>query len=189
MIYIDADIWRLSDEELEAQINRLPEQRREVCLGYRHSLGRRQALFSYLLLCQGLQQEYGICQMPDFTYGEHGKPFLSAHPDIHFNISHCRHAVACALSNQPIGIDIESIRSAKQSVIDYAMNEQESLLIRESDDPDRAFTRLWTQKEALLKYTGQGINESMKDVLLCVSNIELETTETDDYILSVCRPR
>ena len=48
--------------------------------------------------------------MPEFSYGEHGKPFLKNYPDWHFNISHCKNAVCCVLSRENVGIDIEEIK-------------------------------------------------------------------------------
>ena len=189
MIYINDDIYGFSAEKIAECIENLPSQRREVALRFKHDLGRRQCVLAYQLLCDGLEHEYGITDKPVFSYGEHGKPSIIGHEDIHFNLSHCKTAVACAISDKPIGIDIESIRLAKETVIRYAMNDAETQRIMESSNPDLEFTRLWTMKESVLKLTGEGINDNMKSVLspenLC--GITIETIVRDEYVYSVAR--
>ena len=189
MIYINDDLDAFSIQKTEECIENLPLQRREKALKFRHELGRKQCVLAYLLLCNGLKSEYGITEMPDFEYGEHGKPSIIGHPDIHFNLSHCKTAVACAISDTPIGIDIESIRDAKESVIRYAMNDDEARQILFSSNPALEFTKLWTMKESVLKLTGEGINDNMKSVLspenLC--GITIETIVRDEYVYSVAR--
>ena len=187
MIYINDDIYGFSAEKIAECIENLPSQRREVALRYKHELGRRQCVLAYLLLCKGLEREYGITDKPVFSYGEHGKPSIIGHEDIHFNLSHCKTAVACAISDNPIGIDVESIRPVKEAVIRYAMNDDEVQQILTSPDPDLEFTRLWTIKESVLKLTGEGINDDMKNVLASdnLRNISIETTVCDEYVWSV----
>ena len=110
---------------------------------------------------------------------------LSTFNSPHFSLSHCREAVACAIADKPCGIDIESAgRKVSDSLIRYSMNEGEQAVIRESDDPQRTFLRLWTQKEALLKLKGTGIRDNMRDVLTD-NAYTIEIRENERYILSV----
>ncbi|MBR5055074.1 MAG: hypothetical protein IKX07_05760 [Bacteroidales bacterium] len=99
MIYLNDDI---ASFDVEAALPLLSEQRREQTLKFRYELGRKTCAAAYLLLCEGLQKEYGITERPLFEYGEHGKPFIVGHPDIHFNFSHCREAVLCVVSTRAI---------------------------------------------------------------------------------------
>jgi len=186
MTYIDDNLYRLSAEEIEKEIASLPPQRREAVNRYHHELGRRQGLLAYQLLCRGLREEYGICQPPVFTYGEYGKPYLAHYPHIFFSLSHSKNAVACAISTRPIGIDIESIRPVKEAVVRYAMNAEEANAILSSPMPDMEFSRLWTRKEAVLKLTGRGINENMRNVLVD-NNAVIETTLCEHYIYSIAQ--
>ena len=100
-----------------------------------------------------------------FDYGEHGKPFIVGHPEIHFNLSHCREAAICIIADHPVGIDIESIREFKPTLVDYTMNEEEVFRIYQAERSDIEFIKLWTQKEAVLKLSGEGISRDMKQVL------------------------
>lgn len=186
MIYLNDDIQRF---DFEASLPLLSEQRREQALKFKHELGRKTCAMAYLLLCEGLRKEFGITERPVFEYGEHGKPFIAGHPDIHFNLSHCREAVACAVSDRPIGIDVESIREYSDSLARYTMNDQELATINTAASPAIAFIRLWTQKEALLKMSGEGIGErDIKEVLNgCHPHITTIEHPAQRYIYSVCQ--
>lgn len=162
MIYLND---RIGDLDVESALPLLSEQRRQEALRYRRDLGRRTCVAAYLLLRQGLQQEYGIEEMPVFSYGEHGKPALVGYPHIHFNLSHCREAVACVLSDCPVGIDVESVGRYNEQVARYTMSDREMELILQAERPEMVFTRLWTMKEAVLKLSGEGLRDNLKDVL------------------------
>ena len=186
MLYLND---RLNDFDLDDALAQLSEQRREQALRFKHETGRRTCAAAYLLLCRGLREEYGITEKPVFGYGEHGKPFLVGHQDIHFNLSHCREAAACYVSDRPVGIDVETVRPVRESLMAYTMNEQEQAEIRRAARPDVAFTRLWTQKEALMKLSGRGIDNNLKDVLQLRGDVVLETVVSDDlrYVYSIAK--
>jgi 4'-phosphopantetheinyl transferase len=184
MVYIDDHIW---DFDLEAALLELSAERREQALRYRHELGRRQCTLAYLMLKRALHEEYGITGNLRFNYGEHGKPLLADYPDIHFSLSHCREAVACVVSDRPVGIDVESIGRYREPLAAYTMSETERAAIAAAPSPEAAFTRLWTMKEALLKCSGQGIVDGLKTVLEGVDE-SLFTTVVDPserYIYTV----
>lgn len=162
MVYIDEHI---DNFDLQAALGEISEQRRLQALRFKYERGQRTCVLAYLLLKRALREEYGITENPVFEYGEHGKPQIVGHPEIHFNLSHCREAVACAVSSRPVGIDVESVGRYRESVARYAMNDDELSQILSADRPDVVFTRLWTMKEARLKLTGEGISAAMKHVL------------------------
>ena len=162
MVYVDDDIMGF---DLEAALLEISDERREQALRFKHELGRRQCVLAYLLLKRALREEYGITGNPVFAYGEHGKPMLVNHPDIHFNLSHCREAVTCVVSDRPVGIDVEGVGSYCESLVRYAMNEREQHAILAAENPALAFTRLWTMKEAHLKLTGEGLGHALPTVL------------------------
>lgn len=181
MIYLNDDIATF---DWQAALPLLSEQRRQQCLQFRHDQGRKTCAAAYLLLCEGLRREYGILEPPVFEYGPHGKPSIVGHPEIHFNMSHCREAAICVLSSHPVGVDIESIRAYRESLARYTMNEAEMALIKQSPRPDIEFIRLWTLKEAVLKLSGQGINNQMKDVLDGLKHAKTIINEKKGYIFS-----
>ena len=179
MIYLSEDIYGFDLTKALAEIS---EQRREQALKFKHEEGQRLCVLAYQLLKQGLREAYGIEENPVFEYGPHGKPTIVGHPDIHFNLSHCREAAVCALSSQPVGIDVERIRRYDRHLIEYTMNDAEIRDIEAAPDPARHFIRLWTMKEAVLKLTGEGIARDLKTVL--TADYRIETVERPSFIYS-----
>ena len=169
MIYINDNIDAF---DVEAALPLLSDERREQTLRFRFERGRKTCAAAYLLLCEALRKEYGITEKPIFEYGIHGKPFIIGYPDIHFNISHCREAV-------------ESIRSYKDSLVNYTMNPQEIAKINQAPRPEVEFVRFWTMKEAVLKLSGEGISKDLKTVLTGQEQIETQVNMEKNYIYSI----
>lgn len=186
MLYIDEHIF---DFDLTAALDSISGQRRSQALRYRFEQGQRECVLAYLLLKRALKEEYGIDSNPLFGYGPHGKPFLIDHPGIHFSLSHCREAVACAVSSAPVGVDVESVKEYRESLINYTMNSREAEQIATAERPDIEFTRLWTMKEAVAKLSGTGITNDIKDLLTLNPNIVFSTTvDTHQrYVCTMCR--
>lgn len=189
MLCINDHIADLSEEQTDRLIALLPQWRREVALRYKHLQGRRECAVCYVELLRGLRLQFGIDGKPDFAYNEHGKPYLKAYPDIYFSISHCREAVGCLVSDHPCGFDVEYIRKAKPDLVRHTMSPKEADTIFSDPFPDITFTRLWTQKEAVLKLAGTGIIDDLHSVLTPerLQGIKLETTENPyrNYIYSI----
>lgn len=88
-----------------------------------------------------------------------GKPFFPTMQNLHFNITHSRTHIAIALSDTPVGIDLEPIRSYPSMLVHrYFHRDEVDYLDTLADEwKAEAFTRLWTLKEAYVKYTGTGM--------------------------------
>ena len=181
-VLVSEGIW---DFDLEAALNEISEQRREQALKFRHEQGQRLCVLAYQLLKQGLREEYGITENPVFEYNEHGKPSIVGHPEIFFNLSHCKEAAVGAISYQPVGIDVESIRKFKESLVNYTMNEEEIQEIESAANPAAAFIRFWTMKEATMKLIGTGITNDMKTVIN-TTRYKYTTVDRQRYIYTIC---
>lgn len=187
MLYLDENLAQISAESLKSAIDALPEWRRLQALRHKHRRGQAECALSYLLLCKGLR-EMGLELQPTFVYGENGKPSLKELPHVHFNLSHCKEAVACAISDKPIGVDIETLGRYSERLAQYTMNEKELEEINQAEDRDVAFTRLWTMKEATMKLTGEGIGTNVRNVLEHSSNIIIYRTTINTergYVVTV----
>ena len=115
-------------------------------------------------------------------------PSLTSHlSPLHFNLSHCKQAIACVLSERPVGVDVESIGRYSESLARHVLSPEEFALVSSAPDPQIPFTRLWTQKEAVVKLTGRGIDDDLPNLLFKYNNVSLHTEEHLDkgYILSV----
>lgn len=182
----------VTQEELERDLQQLPEWRREKALTFKFMAGRVLCSKAYLLLKEGLR-EYGITEDVRFEYGAHEKPSLAGHPDIHFNLSHCPNGVLCVIDNEPVGCDIERIPDTlKMDLVRYCCCEAEVAGITSSEHPETEFVRLWTMKESYLKLTGEGLRNDLKDLLTDfrrVSPVSFNTVIRSDrqFVYTVCR--
>lgn len=183
MIYIDTDIDHI---DVQAAIPLLSEQRLEKVMRLGKERDQKLSVAVYLLLKKALKELYAIDESPLFGYEAGGKPYIIGHPEIFFNLSHCRHAAACALDSQPIGVDIESGRTFKESLARHVLNDKEYEKVVSAKSPAREFMKLWTMKESLLKLSGAGLREDLKTLLPC-DNVRFTTVEEDNYIYTLCQ--
>jgi 4'-phosphopantetheinyl transferase len=98
-----------------------------------------------------------------FQYGEHGKPGLSEHPDLSFNLSHSEKVgLVCVSRSVRIGVDAEHAREGRDfsGLANRFFSAEESAALQalpELERPD-AFYRAWARKEAYLKALGTGLS-------------------------------
>jgi len=128
-----------------------------------------------------------ICDI-SIDYGDFGKPYLKNHPNFHFNISHCKNAVAVAFSNSPVGIDIEKISTKKEKVAKRYFSFKENEYINKSANSDTAFYEIWTKKEAYFKRNGTGINADFSKISVLSEQIakQIHTFKNNSFIISLC---
>lgn len=144
-----------------------------------------------------------------------GKPFLPQFPDLHLSVSHSGEWFVCAISNQPVGIDLQEHTLLRGETQEQALTRYCKIARRffhplEADfieaDPKNRFFPVWTAKESYVKYTGQGMDEYYD--AFCVLDRSVETapqlpTETswqaeqvsflripfaDGYTFCICTP-
>lgn len=118
------------------------------------------------------------------------------------NISHSGGLVALALSDVPVGVDVERKRSVKQKVSEKAFTERERQYLEKKGDDTMSFLQLWTLKESYGKAGGVGIGYPLKDVefippwesprgawahIACSEgSVRCYSFLAEDYVLSVC---
>lgn len=107
-----------------------------------------------------LVKSYDTSYDYNIEYAGNGKPVYSG-LEIHFNLSHAGTCVVCAVSDRPVGIDIERPRKNAIKVAERFFTQEECDWI--GDDSLR-FARIWTLKEAYAKLTGDGIAGTVSKV-------------------------
>ncbi len=150
-----ADISNLPDPMLNSELlHKLPLNRQQRIHKLKQEKSRKQSMGVGLLL----QKVLALYHMEDSQVflGEHGKPMIEG---LEFNLSHSGSLVVCAVSNAPVGCDVEELRKAPKDVASryYSDREQTYLNQISEDDYDKAFFRLWTMKESYVKMTGEGL--------------------------------
>ncbi len=102
------------------------------------------------------------------TLGKNKKPFIRLDPsvDIQFNVAHSGDWILIAISDNPVGIDIEFIDGAffYSEMLPVCFSKAEIDYITNSEIPHATFYLLWTRKEALVKASGQGIETELESV-------------------------
>ena len=149
---------------------------------------RRQSIGAELLLVKELSAVGEAFPVPlHIGSGTNGKPCL-LDSTIHFNLSHSGHFAACAVSDAPVGLDIQVISPCRDAVLRrcFCLDEQE--YVRSSTDPDEAFTEVWTKKESYLKALGLGLRKAMDSfsVLDLPDGASVWHTALEGMHISVC---
>ena len=108
-----------------------------------------------------------------------------------FSLSHSNDVVACAVSRQEVGVDVEMIDTSRSNVIMRVLNASEKEKIKGLDgvELDSALTTIWSQKESIFKTldskhfvpnkvdtTGQNVTSKIIDV------------DGKQYVLSTATP-
>lgn len=131
------------------------------------------------------------------AYGESGRPcFCDRMCD--FSITHTQNHVFCAIiegeESMRIGIDAEDLDRPDFSNLDemaarwFGANEQKVFLASPTKE---TFLRLWTRKEAYVKYTGEGLKALSKiDTVSLEADGEIRFFDyrEGDILLSLCVP-
>jgi 4'-phosphopantetheinyl transferase len=158
---------------------RLSDYRRARLAASAREEDRRRSMAAEWLLIYAAERE-GLQAPLGITVGEHGKPLLDG---LHFSLSHSGDCVACAVSDQPVGLDIQQQRTVGVRLVERIAN---------PDDTDAEPLALWCDKEAVLKLLGCGLTRPMSSVAVRGDSAAAEDKQMcifrraiDDYRLSV----
>ncbi len=99
---------------------------------------------------------------------DRGKPFFAFHPEISISITDSDGHWMMAFSDGKIGIDLQRrrVRGDRERLAKRFFHLAEAAWILEAADEASAterFFRIWTAKEAYVKYTGQGIDNGFSE--------------------------
>lgn len=108
---------------------------------------------------------------------ELGKPYLPQYPDIHLSVSHSGSWFVCAVSSQPVGVDLQEHTLLRGETMEYAVqryckiarrffHRKEAEFVLEN--PQENFFAAWSAKESYVKFTGRGMDDTYAD--FCVVN-------------------
>jgi phosphopantetheinyl transferase len=110
---------------------------------------RRTQHLAVRLLFKLMMPEADLSQL---VMADNGKPYLIGLP-FHFSFSHCKGYAACAVDDQPVGIDIEIIHPRIAKVAHKFLNDSEKAMIAGLDEQEQLIQMafLWAAKEAMYK--------------------------------------
>ena len=188
MTYIFDRLDQYPDKAYEAHLASLPIWRGEKALQYKKLDDRKRSVLAFVLLQRALREEYGITEVPEFVYNEFWKPSFSNLP-IHFSLSHCKDTVACAVSDNIIGIDVENIVPYNPDVARRVCTADEFKMLEQSSNKDVEFIKLWTVKEAISKYEGMGLSLPFSEIDTMNYLLYSKVSVNSRYVLSTCYGR
>ena len=111
------------------------------------------------LLAAWCQLHYGCPELPELAMGPHGRPAFSDPLLPEFSISHSGDWLWLAIGGPSLGLDVEQHRPRRNlgKLMDHVLSPLELAWVSSQDDELRAFYRLWTLREAVLKASGRGL--------------------------------
>lgn len=185
------DVSKLEDDALYQKAYRLCDKRRQKkadillpkedkfrCIG-------AGILLSYML------RKHGIClKNEEVGFSLAGKPYLKNHERIHFNLSHSGKFVACAVSNCPVGIDIQELKVYNEKVVTrFFAKEDQALLSQIMDDEERGkvFTTLFSTKESYAKKKGISVAYVLGEFIGMSPICRYYELNGERYVLTVVR--
>lgn len=197
MIYITQFDENLSENKMTALYEKvspfLPEAKRIRLENIKNINARFQSMACHLLLAIGIKNEYPqlIDCFKNATYkiSPKGKPSFETQSlsGIHYNFSHCKNGVVCAIASEEVGIDIQEVRQITD-LMKKKLSSTGSCLLDNADDEEVVMH--WTKLEAVSKLKGTGITDSSffdlasEDYLL-KNHIDLASTKLESGFLSV----
>ncbi len=115
------------------------------------------------------------------------KPYVAA-TDFKFNVTHTTTYGLIAISKSEVGIDVEFIDESYdyQSVLNRVFKGEDLNEIQESSTPLSTFFKFWTRKEAIVKATGKGIDDSMVTIPVKNGNHRTDNIFISEQIKKLC---
>ena len=106
-----------------------------------------------------------------YVYSElsSGKPILLQPKNVEFSISHSDYLAVCAISDKPVGIDVERLRSYDENLVKRFFTKFDNEYLNEQSLKDKAkkFTEMWTYKEAVSKMLDHPLVQVLQWIDFC----------------------
>lgn len=139
-----------------------------------------------------LPEELPVPQPLAVAYGARGKPHI-LQVSWHYNLSHSGDYTALAISDVPVGIDIQQMRPYRDSLAKRFFSAEEAaayeeLCTQSAQEREDFFYTLWCRKEAYGKLLGTGLTEDVlkRNMLGDVGVHFYEYGELPGYCTCVC---
>lgn len=181
----------VSDREIGEWTAELSEKKRESISRMKQPQKAALRIAADALCRRAVAAETGISPR-DVVFGEnpYGKPEANG---VFFSVSHSGSIAVCAVSERPIGVDTEEIRSIRPEVAKRFACDDELMYIGNSSV---RLLEIWTLKEAYFKCIGTGLGTDIKSVSFTVADSGIICSKggfkcrfekiADGYICAVC---
>ncbi len=148
---------------------------------------KKLSILAEMLLLYGMDELNIKHNYPlEFTLNEQGKPCVMEKDNLFFNLSHSGDMAVCAISDKPVGVDVEKITRDCSSAVDRYFTCSERRI-----SEDKGTSYIWTRKEAVAKADGRGIGMGINKIdtsgdLVTADGVlyKVFTNSVDDYYIS-----
>ena len=174
-LYI-ADVTGL---DINVCLGTVSPKRREKTLRLKNDDDKRRSLGAELLLKKAAGRT-------DYALTENEKPYF---PDggVCFSLSHCGKYAVCAVSDVPVGVDIELARENALRLSARFFLPDEAELVERSQSPAAEFCRLWTLKESYIKAAGLRLGDVRTfSVVQGIEGYSFGSARIDEYHIGCC---
>ena len=194
-------VTRLSDftdEQYKTAFACMEPEKQARVLRLRRVDDRRRTVAADALARKHIATFCGISpQEVTLAVGAHGKPYAVG-LKVEFCLSHSDDLVVCAVSDRPVGIDVERVRPVDLKIARRLFTRKEQEILLDGDlSPARfclcedtqtltRFYRFWTAKEAYFKRLGVGMGDWHPISVAACPDITLTYEQIDNYILAAC---
>ena len=164
----------------------MSDYRRHQLETLRHDMSRRRALGAEYLLLEAIKEENAEFPLPPvIETDDFGKPYLRG-GEFEFNLSHSDRFAACAISDKPVGLDIQTLSQCRESLVRRCFTEEEQDAVFSSKDPQETFTRIWCRKESFVKCLGRGLRIPLRSFDVS-RGFTQDPDDQKDYAFAECR--
>lgn len=178
------DISKMSEAEFQDLYYKSNIIRKAKADRLRKRPAKRLSVVAGELVRNAISKEFNI-KADDirFRTGKTGKPYAE-NVKVEFSISHSGNIAVCAISDKPVGIDIECIKDININVAKRLFTHDEQNYVFEKWAlAKQRFFEVWTRKEAYVKMLGKGV--SYFPEFSVMGNPNIDTHIREKYIVSV----
>lgn len=172
-LYLTTIDMNMTEDILQNRMSLLCANRLKKVLACKRKEDRIRSVSAGLLMQKGLATYRKSCcaeELPRDENGillieiaetQRGKPYFAEYPWIKFSIAHSGKMVGCVFGEAEVGLDIQEKRPCNHEKLirRFHEKEQKKYYSLSGEDAETYFFRLWTAKEAYVKYTGNGLFE------------------------------
>lgn len=159
MLFSISNINDFTEALLNAELQHMSLKQREYINAKRKTLFRHQSIASRILL-KNLLSEYNIDDGYNIDFDANGKPFYRGSKEIYVSLSHSGDFVAAAVSEKPVGIDIQVFKNVSDRLINKTCTATEKKYIFQNNK--NLFFKFWTLKEAYAKCNKMKLSQVFK---------------------------
>ncbi|MCR4955138.1 MAG: 4'-phosphopantetheinyl transferase superfamily protein [Lachnospiraceae bacterium] len=157
------NITELSEQQYEKYYQKVSPSCRERADRFRQKADAYRHVMGEVLLFSCMEEVLGKVPVDKIERNEYGKPYVKGSDDFFFNISHSGDYVVVVCHNEPVGVDIQEMRTISPAMVKKIFTKEEVTYLASLSEKERERHKimLWSMKESYIKYLGLGLSREM----------------------------